>query len=42
MIQTLPKLLTFDEFIDWLPENMRYELHDGLIVEIQPTTRLSN
>ncbi len=37
MIQTLPKLLTFDEFIDWLPENRRYELHDGTIVEIQPT-----
>lgn len=31
MIQALPKLLTFDEFIEWLPENRRYELHDGAI-----------
>jgi Uma2 family endonuclease len=34
------KLLTFEEFIDWLPENTgkRYELHDGIIVEMsQPT-----
>jgi Uma2 family endonuclease len=37
MIQALPKLLTFDEFIDWLPENRRYELHAGAIVEMQPT-----
>jgi Uma2 family endonuclease len=37
MIQALPKLLTFDEFIDWLPENRRYELHDGTIIEMQPT-----
>ncbi len=37
MIQLLPKLLTFDEFIEWLPENRRYELHDGAIIEMQPT-----
>ncbi len=35
--QAEPKLLTFDEFIEWLPENRRYELHDGLIIEMQPT-----
>jgi len=36
MIQVLPKLLTFDEFIDWYPENseQKYELHEGIIVEM--------
>ncbi|EGJ30602.1 MAG: Uma2 family endonuclease [Moorea sp. SIO3B2] len=37
MIQLSPKLLTFDEFLEWLPETRRYELHDGKIVEMQPT-----
>ncbi len=42
MAQTLPtqKLVTFEEFIEWLPESTfkRYELHDGVIVEMsQPT-----
>ncbi|MEB3181698.1 MAG: Uma2 family endonuclease [Nostocaceae cyanobacterium] len=34
--QTEPKLYTFDEFIEWCPENsaFRYELHDGVIVEM--------
>jgi Uma2 family endonuclease len=34
--QTEPKLYTFDEFIEWYPENseVRYELHDGVIVEM--------
>jgi Uma2 family endonuclease len=34
--QTEPKLYTFDEFIEWYPENSeaRYELHDGVIVEM--------
>ncbi|MBW4513007.1 MAG: Uma2 family endonuclease [Scytonematopsis contorta HA4267-MV1] len=38
MTQTLPelKLHTFDEFIEWYPENseVHYELHDGAIVEM--------
>ena len=36
MIQALPKIITFQEFIDWLPENsdVRYELHHGNIVEM--------
>jgi Uma2 family endonuclease len=36
MIQALPKITTFQEFIDWLPENsdVRYELHHGNIVEM--------
>jgi Uma2 family endonuclease len=40
MAQALPKLFTFEEFIEWLPENSgkRYELHDGIIVEMsQPS-----
>ena len=36
MIQALTKLVTFDEFIAWYPENSEhhYELRDGVIVEI--------
>jgi Uma2 family endonuclease len=36
MTQTLPKTLTFEEFVQWLPGNTgkRYELHDGIIVEM--------
>ncbi|MEH2333426.1 Uma2 family endonuclease [Nostoc sp.] len=40
MIQALRKLVTFDEFIAKYPDNTgkRYELHDGVIVEMpQPT-----
>ncbi|NJK73706.1 MAG: Uma2 family endonuclease [Microcoleus sp. SU_5_6] len=34
--QTTPKIITFDEFAAWYPENSirRYELHHGVIVEI--------
>jgi len=34
--QTQPQLYTFDEFINWYPENsdVRYELHDGVIIEM--------
>lgn len=33
---TEPKLYSFDEFISWYPENsiVRYELHDGVIIEM--------
>jgi Uma2 family endonuclease len=36
MTQALPKLVTFEEFIDRIPENsgIRYELHNGEIVEM--------
>lgn len=37
MIQALPKLLSFEEFLDWYPENGIYELHEGVIVELKPT-----
>jgi Uma2 family endonuclease len=40
MIQTLLELVTFDEFIDWYPENSeyRYQLHKGEIIEIPKAT----
>ncbi|MEH2414323.1 Uma2 family endonuclease [Nostoc sp.] len=36
MTQAIPKLVTFEEFVDWLPETrrVRYELHNEQIVEI--------
>lgn len=34
MIQTATKTLTFEEFAEWKPENARYELHNGEIVEM--------
>ncbi|MFK0730779.1 MAG: Uma2 family endonuclease [Gloeotrichia echinulata GP01] len=40
MTQTLRKLVTFDEFVARYPDNSgkRYELHDGVVVEMsQPT-----
>ncbi|GAA6617940.1 Uma2 family endonuclease [Scytonema sp. NUACC26] len=41
MIQSLPKLVTFDEFIEWYPENseQKYEFHNGIIVEMPKPTR---
>ena len=37
MTQTISKLITFDEFLEWKPENGRYELHQRVIVEMQTT-----
>ncbi|SRR5579883_644828 len=37
MYQALPETVTFEEFLEWKPENGRYELHKGVIVEMQPT-----
>jgi Uma2 family endonuclease len=36
MIQTALKVVTFKEFVHWLPENsgVRYELHNGNIIEM--------
>jgi Uma2 family endonuclease len=36
MTQAIPKLVNFDQFIEWYPENSlnRYELHEGIIVEM--------
>ncbi len=39
MSQTLSKLATFEQFIEWYPSNgVRYELHKGVIVEMPPPT----
>ncbi len=37
MTQAIPKLLTFEEFLHWKPEGRQYELHEGTIIEMQPT-----
>lgn len=38
MIAVQDKLLSFEEFLEWLPENdRRYELIEGVIVELKPT-----
>ncbi|MCP2729367.1 Uma2 family endonuclease [Limnofasciculus baicalensis] len=38
MIQAIiSKLMTFDDFLKWKPENGHYELHNGVIVEMQTT-----
>jgi len=36
MVQALPKtkLVTFEEFAQWKPEEGRYELHNGVIIEM--------
>jgi Uma2 family endonuclease len=40
MTQTLRKLVTFDEFVAKYPDNSgkRYELHDGIVIEMPPPT----
>jgi len=40
MIQAISQQITFDEFIDWYPENSehRYELHNGVIVKMPKPT----
>ena len=37
MVQAIPQFMSFQEFLDWKPENGRYELHNGVIIEMQPT-----
>ncbi len=38
MIQVAPQRLTFEEFLEWYPDGRgRYELHEGVILEINPT-----
>ncbi|MCL1465916.1 Uma2 family endonuclease [Argonema galeatum] len=36
MFQTLPKTTSFEDFLEWKPDGGFYELHDGVIVEMQP------
>ena len=38
MTQSIPKLMTFDEFLEWKPEKGHYELHNGVIVEMPHPT----
>lgn len=38
MTQATPKLITFDEFLEWKPATGRYELHRGTIVEMPNPT----
>jgi Uma2 family endonuclease len=43
--QTEPKIYSFDEFINWYPENseVHYELHEGVIIEMpKPRGKHSN
>jgi len=34
MIQSLRKLITFEEFVNWQPEDGRYELHNGVVIKM--------
>ncbi|MDF5733449.1 MAG: Uma2 family endonuclease [Rhizonema sp. PD38] len=39
MTTTLPNTVTFEEFIEWYPnDGVRYELHHGVIIEMAPPT----
>ncbi|HEY9812887.1 MAG TPA: Uma2 family endonuclease, partial [Candidatus Sericytochromatia bacterium] len=40
MVQVFTKAVTFEEFIQQYPENseVRYELHDGVIIEMPKPT----
>ncbi|MBD2230109.1 hypothetical protein [Phormidium tenue] len=44
MVQALnPSAMSFEEFIQWIPENGgQYELYSGYVVETQPTGSLSH
>ncbi|MCG9890977.1 MAG: Uma2 family endonuclease [Thermosynechococcaceae cyanobacterium MS004] len=37
MVQAISQGMSFQEFLAWKPETGRYELHDGVVVEMQPT-----
>lgn len=37
MVQAIPQLTTFDEFIAWYPEAGQYELINGKVYEVKPT-----
>ncbi|MEO0841468.1 MAG: Uma2 family endonuclease [Cyanobacteria bacterium J06643_5] len=43
MTQTINQTVTFEEFVQWKPENKNYELHDGVIIEVaQPIGKHEN
>jgi len=38
MVQSVPQLMTLEEFFDWYPDGYgRYELWNGVVIEKQPT-----
>ncbi|NJM77798.1 MAG: Uma2 family endonuclease [Acaryochloridaceae cyanobacterium RU_4_10] len=37
MVQAISQWMSFQEFLAWKPETGRYELHDGVVVDMQPT-----
>ena len=38
VMQALPERMSFEEFLEWYPESgRRYELHNGIVIEMQPT-----
>jgi len=38
MIQAVPQWMTLDDFLDWYPDGYgRYELWNGVVIEMQPT-----
>jgi Uma2 family endonuclease len=36
MLQIETKSISFTDFVEWKPDGRNYELHDGVIIEIQP------
>jgi Uma2 family endonuclease len=36
MLQIETKSISFTEFVEWKPDGRNYELHDGVIIEMQP------
>jgi Uma2 family endonuclease len=37
MVQAVSRGMSFQEFLAWKPETGRYELHDGVVIDMQPT-----
>jgi Uma2 family endonuclease len=38
MVQAVPKWMTLEDFLDWYPDGYgRYELWNGVVIEMQPT-----
>lgn len=38
MVQAVPQLMTLEDFLDWYPDGYgRYELWNGVVIEMQPT-----
>ena len=37
MTIAIPKILTFDDFLQWKPTDKQYELYEGIAIEMQPT-----